>query len=70
MEENEMAIKRINLVSAINIAHKTVDYDTYKELLSLYYKLLEQEDINDTFITEFITYEKISDSALKLISND
>ena len=50
--------------------HKTVDYDTYQELLNLYDKLLEQEDINDNFITEFITYEKISDSALKLISND
>ncbi len=64
-----MAIKRIDLVSAINTAYKKLDYDTYTELLRLYYKLLEQEDINDDFITEFITYELLSDSALNLISN-
>ena len=65
-----MAIKRINLVYAINIANKEEDYETYKELLTLYYKLLAQENINDKFIAEFVTYDSISDTALKLIENN
>ncbi len=62
-----MSIKRTKLVNAINTAHKDFDLSTYEELLRLYYKLLEQEDISDKFITEFITYEHISEPALKLI---
>ena len=69
MEESKMAIDRIKLVKAIYAAQKDLDYDTYKELLSIYYKLIEQENINENFITEFTTYEKISRSALQLIVN-
>lgn len=62
-----MSIKRINLVNAINLAKKNSDYNTYEELLDIYYKLLTQETIKESFISEFILYENISDSALQLI---
>lgn len=64
-----MPIERIRLVNAINVASKCSDYDTYKELLSIYYRLIEQENINSKFITNFVFYENISDSALHLINN-
>lgn len=63
-----MSIKRINLVNAINIAQKKSDYNTYEELLNIYYKLLTQENINEKFISEFIIYENISEAARQLIS--
>ncbi len=63
-----MPIERNSLVTAINSAYKKLDYDTYKELLNIYYKLLTQEDINEVFISEFTTYENISDSAQQLLS--
>ena len=57
------------MVGAINKASKTLDYDTYKELLKIYYKLLEQEEINDEFINEFTVYNDISESASQLLLN-
>lgn len=62
-------INRNTLVGAINKASKTLDYDTYKELLKIYYKLLEQEEINDEFINEFTVYNDISESASQLLLN-
>ncbi len=64
-----MAIERIKLVSAINLAQEKEDYDTYIELLNIYYKLLSQEKIKESFISEFTMYEIISEAALELISS-
>lgn len=61
-----MAINRNRLVLAIN-NFKDGDFDTYTELLNIYYKLLEQEDINDEYISEFIFYDDISDSISQLL---
>lgn len=63
-----MAINRYNLVRAITEALKESDLNTYKELLALYYRLLEQEDINDVFLKEFTTYDEMSEEALKFLS--
>lgn len=62
-------INRNTLVGAINKASKTLDYDTYEELLKIYYKLLEQEEINEEFINEFTVYNDISESASQLLLN-
>lgn len=64
-----MAINRNNLILAIIKAYKQEKFDTYVELLRLYYQLLNQEDINDVYIGEFTSYDKISDEALHLISD-
>lgn len=63
-----MAINRYNLIRAITESLKEEDLSSYKELLALYYRLLEQEDINDVFLTEFTTYDEMSESALKFLS--
>lgn len=62
-----MTIQRTKLIKAILAAEKTSDKDVYVELLKILYRLMEQENINKTFITEFTVYEKISDKALLLI---
>lgn len=62
-----MTIQRAKLIKAILAAEKTSDKDVYVELLKILYRLMEQENINKTFITEFTVYEKISDKALQLI---
>lgn len=62
-----MTIQRTKLIKAILAAEKTSDKDVYVELLKILYRLMEQENINKTFITEFTVYEKISDKALQLI---
>ena len=63
-----MTINRNRLVNAINEALIREDYDTYRQLLDIYYQLLEQEDINDKYISEFISYDNIPDSIYKLIT--
>ncbi len=63
-----MAINRNKLILAIIEAYNQEKYDTYIELLRLYYQLLSQEDINDVYLGEFTSYDKISDEALHLIS--
>ena len=63
-----MEINRNRLMIAINRALKKQDYDTYKTLLDIYYQLLSQEDINDVYISEFISYNPIPESIYKLIS--
>ena len=64
-----MPIKRIDLVNAINIARKSLNNNLYKELLNIYYRLLEQESVDNNFITNFFFYEKVSTPALQLINN-
>lgn len=63
-----MGINRFNLVHAISLARKNKDYKTYDELLDIFYMLLEQEEIKRNFITEFNTYNKVSESAEKLLT--
>lgn len=62
-----MTIQRTKLIKAILAAEKSSDKDVYVELLKILYRLMEQENINKTFITEFTVYEKISDKALQLL---
>lgn len=62
-----MAINRYLLVDAIISAYQRNDYNTYHELLGIFYKLLEQEDINDIFLHEFNTYDIISEPAKELL---
>ncbi len=62
-----MAIKRNVLISAINSAYKNKEYNSYEELLSLYYKMLEQEKINNDYIMEFIFYENLSEASKKIL---
>lgn len=63
-----MAIERNKLVIAINESLNRGDYDTYIKLLDIYYNLLEQEDINDRYLSEFISYDNIPESIYKLIA--
>lgn len=63
-----MAINRFNLVRAISTARKNQDYQTHDELLNIFYTLLEQEEINNDFITEINIYDMMSNSASKLLS--
>lgn len=64
-----MAINRYNLLRAISVARKSKDFETYDELLNIFYTLLEQEEIKNDFITEFNIYNSISESAQRLISS-
>ena len=64
-----MAINRNSLMLAIIAASRAKNYDTYYELLDIYYKLLEQEDINDNYIEEFTSYNTISEDAQNLIGS-
>ena len=64
-----MAINRYSLIRAISMARKKKDYETYDELLKIFYTLLEQEEIKNDFITEFNIYSSVSESAQNLISN-
>ena len=63
-----MLIKRSILVSAILLAKKLTNHNLYKELLDIYYKLLDQESINRNFINNFFFYENISQPALELLN--
>lgn len=63
-----MAINRFSLIEAISEARKHKDDKVYDELLSIYYRLLEQEEINDNFIINFITHNQISESAKETLS--
>ncbi len=65
-----MAINRFDLIRAISTARIESDNESYDELLSIYYQLLEQEDINDVFIKEFTIYHKISEAAQKFLNNN
>lgn len=58
-----MAINRNSLVSAIIQSYKRQDFDAYQELLSIYYKMLDQEEINDAYLGEFTSYDAISEDA-------
>ncbi len=63
-----MAINRFSLIRAISNARRLKDDDLYDELLKIYYRLLEQEEINDDFMVEFTMYGTVSDSAQELLS--
>ena len=63
-----MLIKRSILVSAIIFARKLTNQNLYKELLDIYYKLLNQESITGNFINNFFFYENISQPALELLN--
>lgn len=63
-----MEINRNRLVIAINEALAREDYDEYGSLLDIYYQLLEQEEINDKYISEFIYYDEIPDKIYELIT--
>lgn len=65
-----MAINRNKLMLAINRSLENEDYDTYKMLLDIYYQLLTQEDINDVFISEFISYNQIPQSIYSLLAQE
>lgn len=58
-----MAINRNSLVSAIIQSYKREDFNAYQELLSIYYKMLGQEEINDAYLGEFTIYDVISEDA-------
>lgn len=62
-----MIIERNNLMLAIIYSNENENYNTYIELLDIYYKLLEQENINDDYINMFITYDNLSDDAQQLL---
>ena len=62
-----MAINRLQLIRAITTAQKCDDYESYDELLTLYYKMLSQEEINNKYLDEFIVYFKITDKAKALL---
>lgn len=63
-----MAINRFNLIEAISEARKSKNDEVYDELLRIYYRLLEQEEINDNFIINFVTHTQVSESAKKTLS--
>lgn len=63
-----MAINRFNLIEAISKARKCKNDEVYDELLRIYYRLLEQEEINDNFIVNFVTHNQVSESAKKTLS--
>ena len=63
-----MSIQRTALIHAIVNAQKTNEIETYNELLSIYYRLLKQEQIKDKFMKEFTFYQKISQKAIELLN--
>lgn len=63
-----MAINRFNLIAAIFKARKSKNDEVHDELLRIYYRLLEQEEINDDFIVDFVTNTEVSESAKKTLS--
>lgn len=65
-----MSINRFRLIQAITDAREKHDDELYDELLKIYYRLLDQEDINGTFIVDFTMHSEVSDLALKSISDN
>lgn len=64
-----MIFNRFTLVEAINEAKMTNNSSIYKELLFVWYKLIEQESINGKFLNTFHYYGKISGNAISFYSN-
>lgn len=56
-----MQINRRKLLQAILQAFNTNNTEIHKELLSLWYKLILQESINNDFISEFYIIDTISE---------
>ncbi len=63
-----MIFNRFILVEAINEAKRTNNSSIYKELLFVWYKLIEQESINGKFLNTFNHYGKISENAISFYS--
>lgn len=63
-----MSINRFRLIQAITDAREKHEIELYDELLKIYYRLLDQENINGTFIIDFMMHSEVSDMALKSIS--
>lgn len=63
-----MGINRFQLIQAITEARRHQNHELYDELLKIYYRLLEQEQINDSFITEFVTHSTVSETARNKLS--
>lgn len=61
-----MFFNRYNLLKSINNADNIDNIDIYRELLSVWYKLIDQESISGKLINEFFYYDNVSDSAVSL----
>lgn len=64
-----MAIKRFDLIHAIEYAQKSNESHIYNELLDIYYRMLAQEEIQDIYMEEFTTYDVISEEVMALLSS-
>lgn len=58
-----MDFNRFYLVAAIQKANNKINI--FKELLSVFYRLLEQEELNHEFITDFFFYNPLSEETIK-----
>lgn len=63
-----MLVNRFVLVSCINKARTIPDKIIYCELLKVFYKLLEQERINGSFIKDFHYYDSVSSDSITFYS--
>lgn len=63
-----MSINRNTLIRAITDARSSKNDELYNELIHIYYNMLEQEEINDDYITDFITFGEVSESAKKVLA--
>ena len=63
-----MLFKRFVLVFCINKAKENYNKKTYYELLKVFYKLLEQEQIDSRFINDLYYYDYISDETIAFYS--
>ena len=64
-----MVFNRFYLISAILQAKFLNKTDEYSELLSIFYRLLGQEEISHKFIKEFYFYETLSNNAINFYIN-
>lgn len=64
-----MFFNRNYLIDAIHNAKKNNNKEIYKYLISIWYKLIEQEDINGTILNGFYCYEKIPDNVVSFYIN-
>ena len=62
-----MEFNRIKLLITLKEASENSENEIYKELLSVWYRLLEQESINNTFINTFYYYNKLSEKTIMFL---
>lgn len=62
-----MSISRGTLIDAISLAANRNIYDSYKELLMIYYKSIENLYDNDDLYIMNISLNGLSDNSIKLI---